>query len=82
MPIVWQRHPRYAIFIFIVLFTTFYLLNPYYQPAPPFTPSRAPITDLTLPSRLTRSEAIYEKVLEHRKGLIQKHGPTSKDVHM
>jgi hypothetical protein len=82
MPIVWQRHPRYAVFIFLVLFTTFYLLNPYNQPSEPFNPSRSPISDHTLPSRLSRSEAIYQKTLQHRGELIHKWGPQAKDVSM
>jgi hypothetical protein len=82
MPIVWQRHPRYAVFVFVVILTTFYLLNPYYQPPPLSDGPLIPISDLTLSSRLARSENGYQKMLEQRKGLIQRFGPLPKDVLM
>lgn len=78
MPGVWQRHPRYSILVLGVLVTTLYLLVPVQHEtiAPPlFT-----MTDNDLPNRMERAHRIYDKVLEDRKGLIQKFGPTPKDI--
>jgi hypothetical protein len=60
MAVVWQRHPRYSLFIFITLALTLYLLGPY-QSSPPQSTAvgRAwPANDL--PTRLARSEHIYQ----------------------
>ena len=82
--IVWQRHPRYALSVLVILVTTFYFLNPYEtsQPllAPP--PSVASHNEHDLPTRMERAETIYNKVLRDRQGLIRKFGPTPSDVAM
>ncbi|KXN83207.1 hypothetical protein AN958_01721 [Leucoagaricus sp. SymC.cos] len=78
MPAVWARHPRYSLLILAVLATTLYLLVPIQHDAtvqPLFT-----MTDNDLPNRMERAHRIYNKVLEDRKGLIQKFGPTPKDI--
>ncbi|KAJ7115781.1 methyltransferase domain-containing protein [Mycena epipterygia] len=78
---VWQRHPRYSIFIFVVLASTFYLLGPYQSsPHPTFNSALRGLTGHDLPSRLARSERIYNKLLVERQGLIKKFGPTPKDI--
>jgi hypothetical protein len=78
---VWQRHPRYSLFIFVVLASTFYLLGPYQKSQPTITSSmRGLPRGVDLPSRLARSEKIYNKLLVDRQGLIKKFGPTPKDV--
>ncbi|KAF8890931.1 methyltransferase domain-containing protein [Infundibulicybe gibba] len=79
MPGVWQRHPRYSIFVFVVLATTFYLLNPYQQDIPQFRPS-IELHDKSLPGRLSRADKTYAKLLRDRQALIKKFGPTPKDV--
>lgn len=78
MPGVWQRHPRYSLFVFIVLVATFYLLNPY-QAEPSFKPTFS-LNDNDLPGRLARSDRIYDKLLQDRQGLIKKFGPSPADV--
>ncbi|KAJ6591179.1 methyltransferase domain-containing protein [Mycena vulgaris] len=78
---VWQRHPRYSLFIFVVLACTFYLLGPYQASPPTFSSSmRGLPRGNNLSSRLARSERIYNKLLVDRQGLIKKFGPTPKDV--
>jgi hypothetical protein len=78
MPGVWQRHPRYSLLILAVLATTLYLLVPFQQET--LTSSFVTMTDNDLPNRMERANQIYNKVLEDRKGLIQKFGPTPKDI--
>ncbi|KAF9260980.1 hypothetical protein L218DRAFT_1078921 [Marasmius fiardii PR-910] len=80
MPGIWSRHPKYFIFVLVVLGTTFYLLNPL-TPEPHSRPLSFP-HDVDLPGRLARAEAIYDKFLEDRRGLIKKFGPTPSDIHM
>ncbi|OAX37470.1 hypothetical protein K503DRAFT_866852 [Rhizopogon vinicolor AM-OR11-026] len=81
MPAVWQRHPRYFLLVALVLTATFFLLGPYQSP--PSTDSYAAyIRDSTLPARIERAEGVYQKTITDRKGLIQKYGPTSRDIAM
>ncbi|KAG7085881.1 hypothetical protein E1B28_003415 [Marasmius oreades] len=80
MPGIWSRHPKYFIFVLVVLGTTFYLLNPL-SPEPQFKRLSFPY-DLELPGRLERAETIYKKLLDDRRGLIKKFGPTPADVQM
>jgi len=75
MPAVWQRHPRYSLFVLCILITTFYLLSPYRAPSPS-------LQDLSLPSRIEQSEKIYNHLRKEREGLIKKFGPTPNDVVM
>lgn len=82
MAAIWSRHPRYALLLFAVLATTFYLLAPPPFPPPPHHLRGPHIVDNTLPARLARADAIYEETLRDRKGLIEKFGPTPKDVMM
>ncbi|KAJ6593776.1 methyltransferase domain-containing protein [Mycena capillaripes] len=77
---VWQRHPRYSLFIFVVLASTLYLLGPYQTSLPPLNSSNRAWIAHDLPSRLARSEHIYQKLLKDRQGLIKKFGPTPKNV--
>jgi hypothetical protein len=79
---VWQRHPRYSLFIAVVLAATFYLLGHQSQTVP-LASTGATLRGLTahdLPSRLARSARIYNKLLVDRKKLIKKFGPTPKDI--
>lgn len=78
MPGVWSRHPRYSLFILVVLATTFYLLTPLNQE--PFPTSLFVMKDNDLSNRVYRAHHIYNKVLEDRKGLINKFGPSPKDI--
>ena len=77
----WQRHPRYAIVVVFIVLTTTYLLRPYLIEAPPAS-TLVLIRDNGLPGRLTRAESAYEKMLERRQKMIEKHGPTPFDVAM
>ncbi|KAG2139810.1 methyltransferase domain-containing protein [Suillus bovinus] len=81
MPVVWQRHPRYFLLVALVLTSTFILLSPYGSPLS--TDSYAAyIRDNTLPARLERAERVYQKVIAGRKNLIQRYGPSSRDIVM
>jgi len=82
MAVVWQNHPRFSLFIFVTLALTFYLLGPYQPPPPPSAVGGRAWPAHDLPSRLTRSEHIYQKLLKDRKGLIRKWGPTAKDIQL
>ncbi|KAJ7223175.1 methyltransferase domain-containing protein [Mycena pura] len=79
----WQRHPRYSLFVFVVLAATFYLLGPYHPSSPRQTLLDVSLRGLKghdLPTRLERSARIYNKLLFDRQGLIEKFGPTAKDI--
>jgi len=78
MPGVWQRHPRCTFLILVVLATTLYLLVPINHEStvqPLFN-----MIDNDLPNRMERAHHIYSKVLENRKKLIDRFGPTPKDI--
>jgi len=81
MPAVWQRHPRYFVLVALVLTATFFLLNPYQSPSSADS-YIAYIRDSTLPARIERAEKVYQKVIADRKDLIQKYGPSSRDIAM
>jgi len=55
-----------------------YLLIPIQQET--LAPSLFSMTDNDLPHRMQRANSIYDKMLDARKGLIKKFGPTSKDI--
>lgn len=79
MAIVWLRHPRYSLLIFVALITTFYLLFlPHVHDDQPIQSVQQ--VDDSLESRVQLSHAIYDKVLAKREGLIKKHGPNPKDI--
>ncbi|KAF9052297.1 hypothetical protein BDZ89DRAFT_1153715 [Hymenopellis radicata] len=80
MPGIWTRHPRYSLLVLAVLVTTIYLLSSY-QETPTVKASRY-IHDAGLSARIQRADAIYEKTLRDRKGLIKTFGPTSSDIIM
>ena len=73
---VCTRHPRYAALVAAALLTAIFLLAPRH---PPPGALRAPL-DTLLPARVSRSNAIYDKMLIGREGLIKKFGPTPKAV--
>ncbi|KAF9219871.1 hypothetical protein BS17DRAFT_740073 [Gyrodon lividus] len=81
MPSAWQRHPRYFIFVALVILATIYILNPYQSPVR--TDSYAAyIRDNELPARLARAEHVYSKMIAGRKEMIRKYGPTPRDILM
>ncbi|KAF5362615.1 hypothetical protein D9758_009609 [Tetrapyrgos nigripes] len=84
MPNVWGRHPKYALFVFVVLATTFYLLDPFYMPPPPgsLPPLELHMAEGELARRLVRADVIYDKMLADRKDMIKKFGPEPEDVMM
>ncbi|KAL1751972.1 methyltransferase domain-containing protein [Schizophyllum commune] len=83
MAAIWSRHPRYALLLFGVLATTLYLLAPPPFPPPPPPFPRVPhIVDTSLSERIARADAIYDKVLKDRAGLIKKFGPNPSQVAM
>jgi len=78
MPSVWQRHPRLTLLILVVLAITLYLLVPINHES-----TVQPLFDMIdndLPNRMERAHHIYSKVLENRKKLIDRFGPTPKDI--
>jgi len=81
MPSVWQRHPRYFIAVAMVILTTIYLLNPYQSPLRTDL-YEISIRDSELPARLERAERVYSKGVGDRREMIQKFGPTARDILM
>ncbi|KJA26572.1 hypothetical protein HYPSUDRAFT_63847 [Hypholoma sublateritium FD-334 SS-4] len=75
---VCTRHPRYAALVAAALLTALFLLAPRH---PPPGALRAPL-DPALPARVARANAIYDKMLVAREGLIKKFGPTPKAVEL
>ncbi|KAK1219265.1 hypothetical protein PQX77_018032 [Marasmius sp. AFHP31] len=80
MPGIWSRHPKYFIFVFVVLASTFYLLSPINSLPDTATFGLRFKNDLA--GRLERANVIYDKMLQDRKGLIRKFGPSPSDVMM
>ncbi|KAJ3881925.1 methyltransferase domain-containing protein [Lentinula edodes] len=79
---VFPRHPRYALFLLIVLIPSFYLLLPL-RLDPPLTPLRFPPNESTdLAYRMAQAEVIYQKTLKDRDGLIARYGPHPSDLDM
>ena len=76
MPSVWSRHPRYAVFVAVVILSTFYLLSgsnsfsydfdryDHGVPVSAVGSRKGWIYDADLPGRLKRSDAIYDKFLQ------------------
>jgi len=84
---VFKRHPRYALLLSLLLAGVLYTLYSsgsfnYKSSTLNLTPLRLEVKeyDTTLPSRVARADAIYDKALKDRHGLIKKFGPTPKDV--
>ena len=65
----------------MVILTTIYLLNPYQSPlrSDSFEIS---MRDSELSARLERAERVYSKVVEDRREMIRKFGPTARDIFM
>ncbi|KAH9837615.1 methyltransferase domain-containing protein [Rhodofomes roseus] len=80
---VCQRHPRYAIFLVVLLFGSFLLLSP----SDTFSPnryhqSRVTARDHTLPARIEHAEEMYGRTLDRRQAMIKKFGPNPSQVVM
>lgn len=92
MPGLSSRHPRYTIFLTLLILAALFLLlpdssSPYgynaFRNAPDPNLSGASslnIVDVGLPGRVKRAERIYEKMLAKRKGLYRKFSGGSKTV--
>ena len=74
-----QRHPRYTILVALALFSTIYFLSSG-SGLSLSSMSLQPISQDTLRGALARSNMYYSKMLKQRKALIQKVGPTPKDI--
>lgn len=75
-----SQHPKYILFVAVTLLLTCYYLI---KPLDTFSSTRLAVDfpyTLDLAGRLARADAIYAKLLEDRKGLIKKFGPTPDDV--
>ncbi|KAH9921614.1 methyltransferase domain-containing protein [Fomitopsis serialis] len=80
---VCQRHPRYAVFLVVLLFGSFLLLSP----SDTFSPNRyryarTATLDHTLPARMERAEEMYGRTLDRRQSMIKKFGPNPSQVVM
>lgn len=92
MPGLSSRHPRYTIFLTLLILAALFLLLPdsstspytfHNAPAPNLSgagASQLNIVDVGLPGRVSRAERIYEKMLAKRKGLYRKFGGEGKTV--
>ncbi|KZT21819.1 hypothetical protein NEOLEDRAFT_1138811 [Neolentinus lepideus HHB14362 ss-1] len=73
-----QRHPRYSLFTLLVIVGTMYLLA---TDGVPGYALRSVVTyDPSLASRVARSELVYQETLRKRQKLIERYGPTAKDI--
>ncbi|TFK50678.1 hypothetical protein OE88DRAFT_1661239 [Heliocybe sulcata] len=78
MPSVLQRHPRYSLLVGLVLIGTMFMLS---TDSLPDYGLRSVVTyDPSLPSRVARSEMAYQAMLNKRHKLIERFGPTPKDI--
>lgn len=75
---VWIRRPVYTAALFLILFTTFYLLCIPFNQEP--KPLGYVMQDNTLASRVKRSHYIYNQRIAQRAELIQKFGPEPKNI--
>jgi hypothetical protein len=84
MPSVYQRSSRLTAAIAVLLFVTFLLVGPHYPSLSSWGLSRPsfPLTDFELPSRLNRSQHLYKNVLDDRRELVKKFGPTPDEIVM
>ncbi|KAI0070217.1 hypothetical protein K474DRAFT_1713526 [Panus rudis PR-1116 ss-1] len=83
MPVLSQRNSRYVLLVVVLcalafLFLTHQSLD---HPEAPLDVSGLP-SDPDLSARIARSERMYQRTLEKRKELIEKHGPTPDKVVM
>ncbi|KAJ3748477.1 hypothetical protein DFH05DRAFT_563208 [Lentinula detonsa] len=79
---VFPRHLRYALFLFLVLMPSFYFIFPLRR-EPTLIPLRLPPNDFTdLTHRMAQAEALYQKALKDRDGLIARYGPHPTDLDM
>lgn len=76
-PYIFQRHPRYAFLVFVILGGTIWLLL-----SEGGHVVQAGVRDLSLHAKLERAERIYQKTIHGRQGLIQKFGPSPNQVAM
>lgn len=77
----WQRHPRYFLFMALIVMATIYFLIPSQSPIQSNS-FAALVRDTGLPARLERAEQVYQKVISDRKDMIRKYGPTPRHIHM
>ncbi|KAL4078085.1 methyltransferase domain-containing protein [Scleroderma citrinum] len=77
----WQRHPRYFLFMTLIIAATIYFLIPSQSPIRSNSFATL-VRDTGLPARLERAEQVYQKVVSDRKDMIRKHGPTPRHIHM
>ncbi|KZT67836.1 hypothetical protein DAEQUDRAFT_728602 [Daedalea quercina L-15889] len=80
---VCQRHPRYALFLVLLLVGSFLL----FSPSDTFSTSRYQhvrhtALDHTLPARIAHSEDMYGRTLDRRQAMIRKFGPNPGQVVM
>ncbi|KAJ3821038.1 methyltransferase domain-containing protein [Lentinula raphanica] len=79
---VFLRHPRYAMLLLLVLVPSIYLLLPF-RPDPPLIPLRIAPNELTdVAYRMAQAEALYQKTILDRTGLISRYGPHPSDIDM
>jgi hypothetical protein len=77
------RHPRFILVVgFLILCTFLLLASSDSIPSRKDSTVRINAVDHGLKERLAYSEEVYQSVLEQRKGLIQKYGPTVDKIDM
>jgi len=78
--LVFLRNPRYTICLVLILVPALYLILPL-RLDPSITTLRFSNNELTDVSfRMAQSEAIYQKIIGERDGLIKRYGPHSSDL--
>ncbi|KAF8589175.1 hypothetical protein K439DRAFT_1629085 [Ramaria rubella] len=79
------RHPRFTLALGALILCTFLLLasrNSLPFPTAPPIASSTYSDSLLLDGRLKEAEAVYQKMLKQRTGLIRKHGPSADQISM
>ena len=82
MPHIFQRYPRYILLILFVLVGSFLFFQGAFTPHVHSASFVGLPGDPHLPARVQRAERAYQKVLEKRQELIQKHGPSPSSIMM
>ncbi|KAJ3737662.1 hypothetical protein DFJ43DRAFT_1148786 [Lentinula guzmanii] len=80
MASVWKRHPRYTIFLVVLLLSTCFILIPSAPYEPSFKHMAYDDTTLDVKQRFALSGALYEKALMDRAALLKRFGPLPEDV--
>ncbi|KAF9038155.1 methyltransferase domain-containing protein [Panaeolus papilionaceus] len=78
----WTRHPCFAVVLAAILLPTLYMLIPASTYTVDIAKHRFQMKDLSLASRIEQAHWIYGPIPEKRAGLIEKFGPTPRDIQL